>query len=96
MVRAIESVAARLGNTPAICRKSYIHPAVLEGYLDGLTVRVIERRAEKALKNDLAQLSTIEAAVMVFLQKRLHEASGSSSRRKALTSGKTNQRRSKI
>ena len=68
---AIEKVAARLGNTPAICRKSYIHPAVLEGYLDGLTVSVIQRRAEKALRNDLSSLSMIEAAVLVFLQKRL-------------------------
>ncbi|HET7779734.1 MAG TPA: DNA topoisomerase IB [Rudaea sp.] len=30
---AIEQVAARLGNTPAICRKSYVHPAILDAYL---------------------------------------------------------------
>jgi len=30
VVRAIEAVAARLGNTPAICRKSYVHPRVLD------------------------------------------------------------------
>jgi DNA topoisomerase-1 len=34
-LRAIEGVARCLGNTPAICRKSYVHPAVLEAYLDG-------------------------------------------------------------
>jgi DNA topoisomerase-1 len=34
VVTAIRSVAARLGNTPAVCRKSYIHPAVLETFLD--------------------------------------------------------------
>ncbi|MDQ3991243.1 MAG: DNA topoisomerase IB [Actinomycetota bacterium] len=33
--RTIESVAARLGNTPAICRKCYVHPHVVEAYLDG-------------------------------------------------------------
>ncbi len=98
MLRAIESVAARLGNTPAICRKSYIHPAVLDGYLDGLTVQVIERRAEKALKNDLSKLSTIEAAVMVFLQKRLNQRAGreTASRRRANNSQNRNQRRSKL
>jgi DNA topoisomerase-1 len=32
MARAIEQVAARLGNTPAICRKSYVHPAILDAY----------------------------------------------------------------
>jgi DNA topoisomerase-1 len=35
VLRAMESVAARLGNTPAICRKSYVHPAVVDAYLDG-------------------------------------------------------------
>jgi DNA topoisomerase I len=35
MKEAIAAVAARLGNTPAICRKCYIHPAVLTGYLEG-------------------------------------------------------------
>ena len=33
MGRAIEQVAGRLGNTPAICRKSYVHPAILDAYL---------------------------------------------------------------
>ena len=33
--RAVSEVASRLGNTPAICRKSYIHPAIFEGYVDG-------------------------------------------------------------
>ena len=32
---AIETVAGRLGNTPTICRKSYIHPEILNCYLDG-------------------------------------------------------------
>jgi DNA topoisomerase I len=32
---AIEQVAARLGNTPTICRKFYVHPEVLNSYLDG-------------------------------------------------------------
>lgn len=74
MLAAIEKVAARLGNTPTICRKSYIHPAVLNGYLDGLTVTVLERRAEKALRADLSRLSTIEASVLVFLQQQLKRA----------------------
>ena len=32
---AIEAVAGQLGNTKAVCRKCYVHPAVVEGYLDG-------------------------------------------------------------
>ena len=35
VVRAVERVAKNLGNTPAICRRCYIHPAIFEGFLDG-------------------------------------------------------------
>lgn len=33
VVVALECVAARLGNTPAVCRKAYVHPAVMETYI---------------------------------------------------------------
>ena len=49
MVRAVESVAKRLGNTPAICRKCYIHPAVFEGYLDGSLAEGLKQRADALL-----------------------------------------------
>ena len=74
VLRAIERVAERLGNTPAICRKSYIHPVVLESYLDGLTVSVMKNRAEKTLRNNLTSLSPTEAAVLAFLQQQLRGA----------------------
>lgn len=38
VVAAIKAVASKLGNTPSVCRKCYVHPAVLEAYLDGITV----------------------------------------------------------
>jgi DNA topoisomerase-1 len=41
VVSAVESVARHLGNTPTICRKSYVHPAVVDAYFDG---RVISTR----------------------------------------------------
>ncbi|MGC4071419.1 MAG: DNA topoisomerase IB [Nibricoccus sp.] len=65
---AIRHVAERLGNTAAICRKSYVHPLVLEAYLDGLTIKVIEARAEKISRNSL---TPIERAVLDFLKRRL-------------------------
>ncbi len=40
--RAVEAVARRLGNTRAVCRKSYIHPAVFEAYLAGRPLRCDE------------------------------------------------------
>ncbi len=71
VVRAIESVAGRLGNTPTICRKCYIHPAVLESYLDGTLIETLRQRAERELARDLADLPPEEAAVLVLLQRRL-------------------------
>jgi DNA topoisomerase-1 len=35
LAQAVAEVARRLGNTPAVCRKCYIHPAIIEAYLDG-------------------------------------------------------------
>lgn len=48
IVKAIESVAKRLGNTRAVCRKCYIHPAILDAYMDGATIRTIQARARSA------------------------------------------------
>ncbi|HEU5315256.1 MAG TPA: DNA topoisomerase IB [Chloroflexota bacterium] len=48
LVRCIEAVAAELGNTVAVCRKCYVHPAVLEAYMgDGLAA--LKPRKTKAL-----------------------------------------------
>jgi DNA topoisomerase-1 len=75
IVRAIETVAKRLGNTPAICRKCYVHPAVPEAYLDGTLIETLRQRAEKELREQLPGLRAEEAAVLVFLQQRLtHES----------------------
>ena len=40
IVRAVEAVSERLGNTPAICRKCYVHPVVIETYKDGRLVEL--------------------------------------------------------
>ena len=45
VVAAIESVAARLGNTPAVCRECYVHPAVTDAYLDGSLLSTLTERA---------------------------------------------------
>jgi DNA topoisomerase-1 len=71
LVTAIERVAERLGNTPAVCRKCYIHPVILDSYLDGATVEIILRKAEDALSHGLPSLSGAEGAVLAFLQQRL-------------------------
>jgi DNA topoisomerase I len=69
--RAIEAVAGMLGNTATVCRKCYVHPAILDGYLDGTLRAVLRRRAKRQLSENLAALKPEEAAVMAFLHQRL-------------------------
>jgi DNA topoisomerase-1 len=71
---AIERVAARLGNTPTICRKCYIHPEVLNSYLDGNLALEIKSEVESELRNELAGLQPEEAAVLAMLRARLKQA----------------------
>jgi DNA topoisomerase I len=74
IVRAIESVAEKLGNTPSICRKCYVHPAVLDAYLEGSVLDAMRERTEQHLSEDLHALQPEEAAVLAMLQQRLkHE-----------------------
>lgn len=73
--QAIETVAQKLGNTPAICRKCYVHPAVLEAYLDGTVIQTFRKRAEQQLTKFLPRLRPEEAAVLALLRQRLAAAS---------------------
>jgi DNA topoisomerase-1 len=72
--RAIEAVAKILGNTVAVCRKAYIHPAVVDGYLDGTLAAALKAKAEEKLRRDLVGLKPEEVAVLAFLRQRLGEA----------------------
>ena len=49
IVQAVEEVSKRLGNTKAVCRKSYIHPDVLDAYTDGSLLKVTETNPEAAV-----------------------------------------------
>ena len=71
IVRAIEAVAKRLGNTKAVCKKCYIHPAVLNTYLDGSLMETLRRRIHKEMTESLSDLRPEEAAVLAFLQYRM-------------------------
>ena len=70
IVAAIEEVAARLGNTPAVCRACYVHPDVLDAYLDGTLVDALAERA-RGVGRGAHALRPEEAAVLGLLQARL-------------------------
>ena len=71
VVSAVESVAKALGNTPAICRKCYVHPAVIDSYLNGELAKNLRLKADSELSNRLDQLRPAEAAVLAFLREEM-------------------------
>lgn len=73
IVAAIKTVAERLGNTPAVCRKCYVHPAVLGAYLDGGLVDTLVQKADEELGH-IGSLPPAEAAVLMLLRRRLAAA----------------------
>jgi DNA topoisomerase-1 len=68
ILKAVERVAKRLGNTKAVCRKCYIHPAVIDAYLDGVTLSSSRSRIRVAASR--LALTQEEAAVVGLIQRR--------------------------
>ena len=81
VVAAIESVAKRLGNTKAVCRKCYVHPVVINSYLDGSLAESLSDKASTEIARGLKNLPADEAAVLVLLQNRLKAATKRSSKK---------------
>jgi DNA topoisomerase I len=67
IVAAIDRVAGRLGNTRAVCRKSYVHPAVLAAFEGGALARAFSRRAGRGARPP-AGLGEAEVAVLRLLE----------------------------
>lgn len=57
IVEMVKEVSRLLGNTPAICRKCYIHPAVLEGFLMGSLAKLPRIRQRKGLREEEVALA---------------------------------------
>jgi len=70
LVAAIKSVAERLGNTPSVCRKCYVHPGVIESYMGGEIVKSFEDQVKKALPPSSGALRQEEIDVLHLLEHR--------------------------
>ena len=68
VVAAIEGVSKRLGNTPSVCRKCYVHPDVINTYLDGSLADVLREEIEAV---EAEGLDADERRVLRFLKSRL-------------------------
>lgn len=69
IVQAIQTVAERLGNTASVCRKCYVHPAVLECYLSGSMAKTFKRHVKQKLAESVHTLRREEFDLMQLLQK---------------------------
>ena len=70
---AIEAVAQTLGNTPAVCRKCYIHPTILDSYLAGTTIETIRQRAGMETSRSRSGLKAEEASVLALLGPKIQK-----------------------
>jgi DNA topoisomerase-1 len=68
VVRAVAAVSGLLGNTPAVCRKSYIHPVILECYMD----RTMEPKLSRAMPAAVKRIATKLRADEVMALRILH------------------------
>ncbi len=88
---AIATVAARLGNTPAICRKCYVHPEVLNAFAGGTLRRELSARSKTPLRGKRGDYAPEEVAVLAMLRSRLkaahHGANGAEGLRQQLAGG---------
>jgi DNA topoisomerase-1 len=72
IVAAVDVTAKRLGNTRSVCRKYYIHPALLESYLEGEVLPPLpERKWSKRTPPHGPTLRQHELDVLAFLKARL-------------------------
>jgi DNA topoisomerase-1 len=77
VVQAIKDVAEHLGNTPAVCRKCYVHPAVLDTYFSGGLIKSVEKQVEEEAADSAYALRQEEVALLHLLKKRLAQAAAS-------------------
>jgi DNA topoisomerase I len=74
VLRAIDKVAEQLNNTRAVCRKYYVHPAVLQTYLAGTMLKALENGNAKAAAEAAAGLREDEQAVVRLLTRQTRTA----------------------
>jgi DNA topoisomerase-1 len=90
VVEAIRQIAGRLGNTAAVCRRSYVHPAVLDAYFEGTIAGALVEVAEEQVEPPAESSPEEEAEVVDLLRQRLeadaargHGSTGTAPRRAA-------------
>jgi DNA topoisomerase-1 len=71
VLAAIDRTAERLGNTRAVCRKYYIHPALIDAYLEGAVLPPLPEPVWQERRTHGPTLRRHEAEVLAFLKERV-------------------------
>jgi DNA topoisomerase-1 len=74
VVEAIKLVSERLGNTPAVCRKCYVHPSIIDHYLEAGPLKPLATAVVEDFKVPTIDLRPEEKAVVRLLEKRSKES----------------------
>lgn len=72
IVRAVKRVAEELGNTPAVCRGSYIHPVILRAYTQGLVLDSFTPRRSRRAKRISDEFEPAEASLLELFKQFQH------------------------
>jgi len=75
VAQVVKTVSERLGNTPTVCRKSYIHPNVIDAYMDGSMLDRLGEQVGEAAEDASNDLTADERSVLQLLRGRLADAS---------------------
>ncbi len=68
IIEAAKIVADRLGNTPTVCRESYIHPVVFERYSQGITLQDFRPEAKRVIRRHHEEYTLEEVELMKLFQ----------------------------
>ncbi len=71
ILKAVKKVAEQLGNTPTVCRRSYIHPKVIKSYQTGITLDEFSPRKKRKIKRLQSENEAEEKALLKLFQKTL-------------------------
>ena len=71
IVHVVKRVAEHLGNTPTVCRNCYIHPAVFDRYLSGVTLEEFRMRGERRIRRLQPEYEVEEQALLKLFSDKL-------------------------
>jgi DNA topoisomerase-1 len=77
IVQAVKNVAEHLGNTPTVCRNCYVHPAIFERYIAGITLEEFRPKSQRYIRRLQPEYEPEELALLKLFRATANEKSAS-------------------